>query len=243
MTTDRIPPPDGPPRQPVPPHPGDARGPAPPPAPLPTLFPRQMRGASRQPSCGRVRRMRMNGAHGRQPPSVPHPEREPPHPRKAGHPQGPLPVWRPALRLRAGELSGRRSQAQPPGCLHGDDGQRFFSGRRQVRAAWPVRTGSPEGPPGPRRCRRQRSAAPLPPAACPPRSGGPCPARTPFSARRSASGKMPALPPAVPGDGPPGPSRQGHRPAARGPPSRPSCPVATETAQDRRPPAAKGPWP
>lgn len=249
-TTGRILRPDGQPRPTAPPHPWDARAPAPASEPRPALPLQQVQGESRQLPCGPAPRMRTNGAHGEQEPAsrqreaVPLPAQLPPLPPQTGQQKAPLPVRPPVRQPRARELSRCRAQAQPSPCPHGG-GQTSFPARCQVRAAWPQlapcrRTGPPERLPCPRRCRRQRSAAHLPPAGGPHHPGNSCPARASSSGRGPARGKVPALPPAFLRDAP-GPSWPGHCPAAPFSPLRPPFPAATET-QDRRPPAARGPW-
>ena len=252
MTTGRIPQPDDPPRQPAPPHPWDAREPAAPSAPRSAPPLRQVQVRSRQFSCGPARRKWTNGAHGKKEPAlrqhktVPLPARMPPLPPQTGQQKAPLPVWPPVLQPRTREPSLRRARRQPSHWPHGDAGQMSFSEGQQVREAWPQQeprrqTGPPEGLP--EHWRWQRPATHLLPAGFPHLSGRSCPTGASFFGWSSGSGKIPdPLPAFFPGR-PPGPSRPEQPPALSLAPSLPSFPTVTETAQDHRPPATRGPWP
>lgn len=254
MTTGRIPQPDDPLRQPVPPHPWVVPQAV---APVPALWsdrlPPRMRERSQQPSCGRARRMRLDAPRGkrlsalRQAGAAPHQAQRPPHQLHAEQRKIPLPVGPSVRQPRPREPARPRPQAQPSDCPHDDAGQSSFSEEWQVPAVpWPRpcrRAGSPEGFPGARLWWWQRSAMHLPVGRRPPLPGEPCPARISFSARCSAHGKTPSLPPAVPQGHPPMPFRPAVLPASPFSPSRPPFPSATETAQDHRPPATRGPWP
>lgn len=249
MMTGRIPRPGGPPRQPAPPHPWAARAPA---APTPRSAPppRQVRTRSRQLSCGPARREWMDDPHGERlsvpwsVKAVPHPART--RPQKAFQGQVPLPVLSPALRPQGGKMPRHRARRQFSCRPHGDAGQMSFSEGQQVQEAWPQQeprrqTGPPEGLP--EHCRRQRPATHLLPAGFPHLSGRSCPTGASFFGWYSGSGKMPDPLPVFFHGRPPGPSRPEQRPALPFFPSLPSFPTATETAQDHRPPATRGPWP
>lgn len=252
-TTGHIPRPDGQPRPPAPPHPWGAREPAPASEPRPALPLQQAQKKPRQFPCGPARRMRMDAPYGKQEPAlhqretVPLPAQMPPLPPQTGHLKVPLPVRPPVRQPWTRELPRYRSPARPSCRSHDDAGQSSFSEEWQVPAVpWPRpcrRAGSPEGFPGARLWWRQRPAMHLPVGRRPPLPGEPCPAQISFSARRSARGKTPSLPPAVPQGHPPMPFRPVVLPASPFSPSRPSFPSAPETAQDHRPPATRGPWP
>lgn len=253
MTTGRIPQPDDPLRQPVPPHPwGVPQAVAPVPALWSDRLPPRMRAWLQQPSCGRARRMRLDAPRGkrlfalRQAGAAPHQAQRPPHQLHAEQRKIPLTVGPSVRQPRPREPARPRPQVQPSDCPHDDAGQSSFSEEWQVPAVpWPRpcrRAGSPEGFPGARLWWRQRPAMHLPVGRRPPLPGEPCPAQISFSARRSARGKTPSLPPAVPQGHPPMPFRPAVLPASPFSPSRPSFPSAPETAQDHRPPATRGPW-
>ena len=105
MTTDRIPQPDDPPRQPVPPHPWDVPQAV---APVPALWSARlllrMREWSQQPSCGRARRKWGHARHGRRLSAVRRSEADPlparmlPPPQRTGQQKTSLPVVRPPVR-------------------------------------------------------------------------------------------------------------------------------------------------
>ena len=105
MTTGRIPQPDDPPRQPVPPHPWDVPQAV---APVPALWSDRlllrMREWSQQPSCGRARRKWGHARHGRRLSAVrrseadPLPARMTPPPQRTGQQKASLPVVRPPVR-------------------------------------------------------------------------------------------------------------------------------------------------
>ncbi len=105
MTTGRIPQPDDPPRQPVPPHPWVVPQAV---APVPALWSDRlllrMREWSQQPSCGRARRKWGHARHGRRLSAVRRSEADPlparmlPPPQRTGQQKTSLPVVRPPVR-------------------------------------------------------------------------------------------------------------------------------------------------
>ena len=141
-----------------------------------------------------------------------------PPPQPTEQQKAPLPV-RPADRhLQTRETALCRAPAQSSCCPHGDAGQMSFSEGWQIPVVprplscrW---AGSPREFPGARLWWRQRSAMHLPVGQRPPLPGEPCPARISFSARCSARGKTPDLPPAVPQGHPPMPFRPAVLPAS-----------------------------
>ena len=105
MTTGRIPPPDDPLRQPVPPHPWDVPQAV---VPVPALWsdrlPPRMRERSQQPSCGRAHRKWGHARHGRRLSAVRRSEADPlparmlPPPQRTDQQKASLPVVRPPVR-------------------------------------------------------------------------------------------------------------------------------------------------
>lgn len=105
MTTGRIPQPDDPLRQPVPPHPWVVPQAV---APVPALWsdrlPPRMRERSQQPSCGRAHRKWGHARHGRRLSAVRRSEADPlpvrmlPPPQRTGQQKASLPVVRPPVR-------------------------------------------------------------------------------------------------------------------------------------------------
>lgn len=254
MTTGRIPQPDDPLRQPVPPHPwGVPQAVAPVPALWSDRLPPRMRAWLQQPSCGRARRMRLDAPRGkrlfalRQAGAAPHQAQRPPHQLHAEQRKIPLTVGPSVRQPRPREPARPRPQVQPSDCPHDDAGQMSFGEGWQVPVvpcplSYP-QTESAKKLPGARLWWRQRPAMHLPVGRRPPLPGPPCPAQAFFSACCPARGKTPSLPPAVPQGHPPMPFRPAVLPASPFSPSRPFFPSAPETAQDHRPPATRGPWP
>ena len=152
MMTGRIPRPDGPPRQPVPPHPWDVREPVAPPGPRSAPPPRQVRTRSRQFSCGPARREWMDDPHGERlsvlwsVKAVPHPVRT--RPQKAFQGQIPLPVLPPDLRPHGGKTPHYRARRQFSCRPHGDAGGRSWLLRARAqereRTERPLRSGPPQ---------------------------------------------------------------------------------------------------
>ena len=127
MTTGRIPQPDDPLRQPVPPHPWVVPQAV---APVPALWsdrlPPRMREWLQQPSCGRARRMRLDAPRGkrlsalRQAGAAPHQAQRPPHQLHAEQRKIPLTVGPSVRQPRPREPARPRPQTQPSDCPHDD---------------------------------------------------------------------------------------------------------------------------